>query len=119
MDDLWQPTSGLLIAVVTAATAWINHKLKDLDRQVNNKGLHGRKESLYELVHKNDIIAEQQLGMLKMIDEKLDNTDQLCKQTSEELYSLIESRKADWENVHQRFDKIKNRITAIEDQLTN
>jgi hypothetical protein len=49
MDDLWQPTSGLMIAVVTAATAWINHKLRDLDRQVNNKGKHGRKESLYEL----------------------------------------------------------------------
>jgi hypothetical protein len=117
MDDLWQPTSGLLIAVVTAATAWINHKLKDLDRQVNNKGKHGRKESLYELVHKNDIIAEQQLGMLNMIDEKLGHTDELCRKTSVELEGLLESRKNDWDVIHQKFDNLESRIDVIEKRL--
>jgi hypothetical protein len=117
MDDLWQPTSGLMIAVVTAATAWINHKLRDLDRQVNNKGKHGRKESLYELVHKNDIIAEQQLGMLNMIDEKLGHTDELCRKTSEELEGLLESRKSDWDVIHQKFDNLENRIDVIEKRL--
>ena len=116
-DDLWQPTSGLLIAVVTGATAWINYKLKDLDKQVNNKGKHGRKESLYELAHKNDIIAQQQLGMLNMIDEKLGHTDDLCRKTSKELEGLLESRKNDWNVIHQKFDNLENRIDVIEKRL--
>ena len=117
MDDLGQPTSGLLIAVVTGATAWINYKLKDLDKQVNNKGKHGRKESLYELAHKNDIIAQQQLGMLNMIDEKLGHTDDLCRKTSKELEGLLESRKNDWNVIHQKFDNLENRIDVIEKRL--
>jgi len=117
MSGYWEPIIGALVALVTAGTAWLNFKVKDLDRQVNNKSKHGRKESLYELAHKNDIIAEQQLGMLNMIDEKLGHTDELCRKTSVELEGLLESRKNDWDVIHQKFDHLENRIDVIEKRL--
>lgn len=117
MNGIWEPIIGAMVALATAGTAWLNFKVKDLDKQVNNKTKHGRKESLYELAHKNDIIAEQQLGMLKMIDEKLGHTDELCRKTSVELQGLLESRKNDWDVIHQKFDNLENRIDVIEKRL--
>ena len=117
MENYSVALSGFIVAVITAATAYLNQRLKGLDQQVNNKGRHNRSESLYELAHKNDIITSQQLEMLKMVKGKVGVTEEVCEENAERL-KLVEAKiKEDKTENKKRFDSIDVRLAFFDEQF--
>ena len=117
MQDYSVALSGFIVAAITAATAYLNQKLKILDQQVNNKGRHNRSESLYELAHKNDIIAKQQLEMLSMIKEKVGITEEVCEQNTEKLEQIEARVQQEQTENKKRFDAIDIKLAFFDDQF--
>jgi hypothetical protein len=117
MQDYSVALSGFIVAAITAATAYLNQKLKVLDQQVNNKGRHNRTESLYELAHKNDVIAQQQLQMLKMIQEKVGVTEEVCEKNTRKLERIETRVQEEQEENKERFDAIDVRLAFFDEHL--
>lgn len=117
MQDYSVALSGFIVAAITAATAYLNQKLKVLDQQVNNKGRHNRTESLYELAHKNDVIAQQQLQMLKMIQEKVGITEEVCENNTRKLEQIESRVQEDQAENKERFDAIDVRLAFFDEHL--
>lgn len=95
---------SLFVTGITAVKVW----LKKIDKEVNHKNKHGRKETLYELAHKNDIVAEQTFMIVKEMSSDFS--------TAKRAVSKLAASHAEDKAALKKFKtEVRTRLKRIED----
>lgn len=73
MGELTIQIAAVVVAAISMGVAYLKRQLDGIDKHVNHKDKYGRTESLYELAHKNDLVQEQMLELVKTVKTNVEH----------------------------------------------
>jgi hypothetical protein len=112
MGELTVQIAAVIVAVISVAVAYLKRQLDGIDKHVNHKTRYGRTESLYELAHKNDLVQEQMLELVKTVKTNVEhNGDAVDK--------LTRSHLRDKKDLHEFKTEVRSRLDKLETKEDN
>ncbi len=112
MGELTVQIAAVIVAVISVAVAYLKRQLDGIDKHVNHKTRYGRTESLYELAHKNDLVQEQMLELVKTVKTNVEhNGDAVNK--------LTRSHLRDKKDLHEFKTEVRSRLDKLETKEDN
>ena len=107
MGELTVQIAAVVVAAISVAVAYLKRQLDGIDKHVNHKTRYGRTESLYELAHKNDLVQEQMLELVKSVKTNVETN-------GEAVDRLTKSHLNDKRDLHEFKTEVRSRLNKLE-----
>ena len=107
MGELTVQIAAVVVAAISVAVAYLKRQLDGIDKHVNHKTRYGRTESLYELAHKNDLVQEQMLELVKTVKTNVEHNGNAVDK-------LTRSHLRDKKDLHEFKTEVRSRLDKLE-----
>ena len=107
MGELTIQIAAVVVAALSVGIAYLKRQLDNIDKHVNHKTKYGRSESLYELAHKNDLIQNQMLELVKTVKSNVESNGTAVDR-------LTRSHIKDKKDLHEFKSEVRTRLDKLE-----